>query len=540
VVIDSALLERILDRDELVPCFQPLVELRTGHLCGFELLARWQHPDLGLILPGTLIQVAEKRGMVTRLMQQVLRKALVSGPVLPGRLSIAVNVSPVQLRDLSLPKEICKLAMNADFPLDRLAIEITETALMDNHGRALAITQELKAMGCKLVLDDFGTGYSSFRHLQALPFDELKIDGSFVSQITATRESRKIVAALIGLGQSLGMVTVAEGIETEEQANMLLWLGCDIGQGWLYGKAEPAAMIPEMVKAVAQRPPMKWSAQEEDEGMSNLEGLPAQRLAQLQAIYDGAPVGLCFLNRDLRYVSINRRLATMNGRPALAHIGRTVQEVLPQLFPFIQPYLARALCGEAMSEIELTRSLANGKKATLVVSYEPAWDEAGEVIGVSIALADITQRKREEQARLESEERYRAMVDLNPQVPWILDGDGNIVDVSTRWQELTGLSREQSLNHGWLEVIHPDDLEATKAMVEKALQTGEPIDFEYRVRQCAGNYIWMRTRGTAQRDAEGKVLRYYGSVEDINERKQMEEELRLWRELLRKHESVVS
>jgi PAS domain S-box-containing protein len=289
----------------------------------------------------------------------------------------------------------------AGFPLERLTIEITESALLDNLAQARRAAHELKAMGCKLALDDFGTGYSSLGHLQALPFDEVKIDRSFVMNMTHTRQSRKIVAAIIGLGHSLGLITLAEGIETEEQAEMLLCLGCQLGQGWLYGRAEAADTIPNMVAAkphavstgVVELLGYKFRA-------SSLEAHPTQRLAQLQAIYDGAPVGLSFLDRNLCYVSINRRLAEMNGIPVADHIGRSVKEMYPQWFSNYEPYLRRALQGEAITGVEVPRPSRRRDQPdiTTLVSYQPAWDEAEEVVGVSVAVTDITDIKRAQEA----------------------------------------------------------------------------------------------------------------------------------------------
>ncbi len=182
--------------------FQPLVELRTGRLAGFEVLARWQHPEHGPILPANFISLAEEDGLVGELLQQILRKTFQSASLFPESLVLAVNVSPSQLQDLDLPVQVRNVAEEAGFPLVRLTIEITESALLNDLGRSKAIAHKLKAIGCRLALDDFGTGYSSLAHLQALPFDELKVDRSFVSSMTNTRESRKIVAAIIGLGHS--------------------------------------------------------------------------------------------------------------------------------------------------------------------------------------------------------------------------------------------------------------------------------------------------------------------------------------------------
>ena len=526
--VDIADVRRAIENDELEPCFQPVVELHTGRISGFEVLARWQHPQLGLVLPEGFISLAEENGLVGLLMQQIMRKAFLSAPVLPAPVVLAVNVSPSQLRDLGLPAQIRDAAEKAAFPLDRLIIEITESGILDNLERALKITRGLKAIGCKLGLDDFGTGYSSLSHLQSLPFDALKIDRSFVSTMTDTRESRKIVAAIVGLAHSLDMVTVAEGIENDEHAEMLLWLGCELGQGWFYGRPCTADRIPEMLAAAPRKLSTALSMHGGGWVVSSLEALPTQRLAQLQAIYDGAPVGLCFLDCKMRYVSINRQLAAMNGVAVAAYLGRTVQEMISNVFPVIEPYLRRALNGEAIQNMEFIRP-GNGPDmadATNVVSYQPAMDEAGEVIGVSVMVMDITDRKRVENALRASEDHLRLMVDMIPEIPWVIDAAGNNLDFNSRWTEITGLNSEQTRNLGWLEALHPEDVEPTMKAIAEALHTGEPIDIEYRVKCVNGEWKWLRSRGSPRIGPSGQIVRWYGSLEDIDDRKLLQEELR--------------
>jgi PAS domain S-box-containing protein len=259
----------------------------------------------------------------------------------------------------------------------------------------------------------------------------------------------------------------------------------------------------------------------------SFEALPAQRLAQLQAIYDGAPVGLCFLDRKMRYVNLNRRLAQMNGVPAAEHLGRTVAEVIPHVFSGVEPFIRRALEGEPVAGVEIQRSRAdeNGEAGILMASYQPARDEAGEVIGVAVALMDITKNKRTEAALRESENHYRHMVQLSPHVPWVLNAKGEVTDVSPRWESFTGQAPEEALGSGWQKALHPDDLEPTREAIQNTLRTGEPIDVEYRVRRPGGDWTWIRTRGAPRFGLSDEVVSVYGVVEEVHGQKQISDEL---------------
>ena len=268
--ISAASAHDALRRGQLVPFFQPLIELRTGRLVGFEALARWKHPELGLIPPDGFIFLAEEDGWIDELTQELLKEALKSVSSLPSSLTLSFNISPNQLSNLRLPQLLRKAAGGTGFSLERLVIEVTESALLGDMESTLQIAKELKAMGCRISLDDCGTGYSSLLHLQSLPFDELKVDRSFVSSMTHSPQSRKIAAAVLGLGHSLGLRTVAEGIETREQAEMALILGCEVGQGWFYGKPAPAEELANVVRTVRTTLPISAAS---SDAFSNLGGL---------------------------------------------------------------------------------------------------------------------------------------------------------------------------------------------------------------------------------------------------------------------------
>lgn len=225
-----------IPNDEFVPYFEQQIDLATGELVGFEMLARWVSPVRGLISPDDFIPVAEETGMIGDLSMSIIRKAMMEAKNWDPKLTISVNISPVQLKDPWLAQKIVKLLVETGFPASRLEVEITESSLFKNLSLAQSIVGSLKNQGIRIALDDFGTGYSSLAHLRALPFDRIKIDRSFVSSMLDNAESAAIVSAIAGLGASLDVPITAEGIEDDQIIGKLKALGCTKGQGWYYGQ----------------------------------------------------------------------------------------------------------------------------------------------------------------------------------------------------------------------------------------------------------------------------------------------------------------
>lgn len=224
-------------KSEFVPYFQPIIDLDTRKVTGFEVLARWQHPTKGLIEPPEFLEIAESSGLIGEMSLAVMRDALAIASKWPGRFRIAVNVSPVQFKDPLLAQRIFKLLSVTGFPPGRLDLEIAESTLISDRAFALATIQSLKNSGIGIVVDDFGTGYAALTRLQALPFDRLKIDRSFVDSFHEDGSCDAVVQAIAALGKGLSIPVAAEGVETEAIQTKLIELGCGDAQGWLFAKA---------------------------------------------------------------------------------------------------------------------------------------------------------------------------------------------------------------------------------------------------------------------------------------------------------------
>ncbi len=225
-----------IPRHEIVPYFEQQIDLSTGRLHGFEVLARWEHPMRGLISPELFIPIAEETGMIAELSLSIMRQSFVAARDWDPSLTLSINISPWQLRDAWLAQKIIKVLTETGFPPNRLEVEITESALFDNLALAQSIVGSLKNQGVRLALDDFGTGYSSLAHLRALPFDRIKIDKSFILSLNHSADSAAIVHAIISLGESLKLPITAEGVEDAAIEERLRALGCAKAQGWHYGR----------------------------------------------------------------------------------------------------------------------------------------------------------------------------------------------------------------------------------------------------------------------------------------------------------------
>jgi diguanylate cyclase (GGDEF)-like protein/PAS domain S-box-containing protein len=227
--------------------YQPLLNLRDDSVVGCEALLRWHHPERGMISPADFIPVAEEIGVISQLGEWVLSTACAEAAGWPDDVRIAINVSPAQFRGGSLPLKVAAALAASGLPARRLELEITEAVLIRDDETALGIMQDLREIGVRIALDDFGTGYSSLSYLQRFPFDKIKIDRSFVTDIADAHGSSSIVQAVVNIAASRQMTTTAEGVETQPQKELLRALGCTEMQGYLFSKPKPAKDVRELL-----------------------------------------------------------------------------------------------------------------------------------------------------------------------------------------------------------------------------------------------------------------------------------------------------
>jgi len=242
-------LREAIQNDVLRPYYQPFVDLATGRITGLEALVRWPHAERGMISPAEFIPVAEETGLINPLGGLMLQRACSDAAKWPDDVRVAVNLSSAQFRDGNLFSLVTDAMKQSGLPPRRLELEITETVLLEKSSQVLATLHALRALGVRISMDDFGTGYSSLSYLRSFPFDNIKIDQSFVRDLGSNRDAQAIVRTIISLGKGLGVTITAEGVETEAELSCLRGEGCHEGQGFLFSRARANAEIIDLLSA---------------------------------------------------------------------------------------------------------------------------------------------------------------------------------------------------------------------------------------------------------------------------------------------------
>jgi EAL domain-containing protein (putative c-di-GMP-specific phosphodiesterase class I) len=243
-------LQGAITRNEFELYYQPQVNLATNKVTGFEALLRWHHPDRGFVSPADFIPSAEETGMIVAIGEWVVRTACFEAENWPADVSVAVNLSPVQFRKGDIVGTVQTALAASGLRPDRLELEVTESVFLGATTETMKALQEFRAMGISVALDDFGTGYSSLSYLRSFAFNKIKIDQSFVRDLLTGKESMSIIRAVVGLGKSLGIVTSAEGVETQAQLEKLWEEGCTEVQGYFFSRPRPASEVTAIIERI--------------------------------------------------------------------------------------------------------------------------------------------------------------------------------------------------------------------------------------------------------------------------------------------------
>ncbi|WP_426239204.1 sensor domain-containing phosphodiesterase [Pararhizobium sp. DWP1-1-3] len=506
--VNARELYQALSTDQIWPAFQPLVDFHHGKIIGFEVLARWTHPVRGAISPADFIPVAEAAGHIDLLTERIVSSACRQAGVWGDDFSLAFNISAMQFKDPGLFSWLARIIGAPCFPLNRIEIEVTESALIEHTDVTLATMASMRSVGMRLALDDFGTGFASLSRLHSFPFDKIKIDCSFVRSLVSDSGSRRIVASVVGLGQNLGLTVVAEGVETQQQAHILKRMGCDVAQGWLFGKPLPA-----------KQAGILFAREEQTDGTALLPVVPQfQRIHQLEALYQTAPIGLCLLGADLVHLSVNDRFAAMLKLTPEQMIGKRVQEFLPlQEADRIEAILKNALAGEGTGPLEF-QSPSGG---VYLVINERVNDDAGDTVGISVTAIDITQKKAFEGLLLHHEDQFRQSLALGPSILWEADETGKLIDISPT-EERDVLEVEERIL-AWQDRIHPDDQIRVRTEWLAHLGSPDPFKTRFRLRLPNGACRWVSSKALPSEPTQSRGRRWYGVINDISEQVALEE-----------------
>lgn len=509
--IRRTVIERITEAvcfDHVYPVFQPIVNLRTMRTVGFEVLARWTDEELGVVGPDEFIPAAQGKSLLSVMTYNLIRASCRAASAWEGTLYLAFNVPPSLLQDPQAMGLLVDAIGETDFAFERVRIEMTEAELIEDERGARQAVQALKTLGMKVVLDDFGTGFSSLLRLHEFEFDEIKIDGSFVRALDIDADSRKIVAAVVGLGHSLEIPVVAEAVETPEQADYLRRLGCDFAQGWLIGRPAPADAVPAVLshRAVAERT------------QRGLHLSPYHRQYQLEALYASAPVGLCFIDMSKRYVAANDAFCRMIKKDNEQVVGKTIREVYtPEIAELVESTIDGLLKGRPGEPIEFKFP---DRAEVFLIHPQRVTDESGFVLGLSVVSIDITARKQAEQALRDSERQYRDSVELSPMVMWIAEPDGRLSYISPMADEPEHRTLEER-SEAWYGRMNPADRERVRAEWLAWLPKGDLFETTFRIQWPPGHWRWVRSRARPQW-VNGQIVRWFGTFNDITREVELE------------------
>jgi diguanylate cyclase (GGDEF)-like protein/PAS domain S-box-containing protein len=435
-------LRKAIEKEELHLYYQPIIDLKTSKLLGFEALLRWKHSQKGLISPADFIPIAEETGLIIPIglwvLEQSCKQLKYWGEKFPKNhhLSVSVNLSVKQLLSRenlleSISNNLIKYKLNKN----KLKLEITETFLMENSESATELLRELKALGLDLNMDDFGTGYSSLSYLHRFPIDTLKIDRSFISSMGTNGEDTAIVSTIISLAHNLGMTVTAEGIETKEQLHRLQKMGCDYGQGYYFSPPVNAEIATELITKDNEYS-NNWQLNlfcEINDNLTTKNKKLADLLANDEKLYSyiiqTLAEGIWILDPHNKTVFINQKMARILGYKPTEMSGKHLFDFIPEQNEEITAInFERRILGIGEDD-DFKLQCKNGLEISVIINSHPIIDQQGEYIGVLIMITDITARKKAELALKQQTEKEKIITEIAQKIRQSLDWE-NILNTT--------------------------------------------------------------------------------------------------------------
>jgi PAS domain S-box-containing protein len=456
--------------------YQPIVDLASGATVGLEALARWHDDELGPVPPDQFIPVAEATGLIVPLGHHVLTEAcrLAAGWPDSGDEAVvmSVNVSPVQLREPSFVDDVHAVLARSGLRPDRLSLEITETEMVTDVGEAATTLARLKELGVGFSLDDFGTGHSSLTLLRNLPLDAVKIDRSLIRRVAMDASEAVLVQLVVDAAHTLGLRVVAEGVEQVDQAEQLVAMGCDAGQGWLFGRPSPP-------------PPYG--------------GAWPVRTSTPDWLGGGAPPVALSGSEDLVVTADRDQLMTFVSAASRRILGQAPSELVGKPLETLlgSPAVPGTVTVRAEHRDEGHRWLRG--------TVQPVLDDTGQVRQVLCVLADVTAAVAREKALADSEELFRSAFSGAPIGIALSDFDGRLLRVNAALADLLGRPIPELLELSVADITHPDDLAADRVNLDEVrLGAASGHRVLKRYLHADGSSIPVEVHAASVRTAEGE------------------------------------
>jgi len=515
-------LHKAMQQEELILHYQPKVSLKTGKIVGVEALLRWNHPELGIVSPGTFIPIAEETGLIIPIGEWVLYHACKQNKEWQQKgfnTTVSVNVSARQFTQSNFDETVSRILLETKLNPQALELEISDS-MTANIERTIITLQNLKKLGVRISIDDFGTGFSSLNYLQRFPIDNLKIDHSLIHRMESNLNDKTIVTTIISMAHNLNLNVVAEGIQTKEQLIYLQQHLCDEGQGYFFTKPMSANKILDSVFEIENVVKDFGLPQDVNERMwaEELVRLARKELNETIHLQQGMIYKYKKINGQFIHTLCDGELLYRMGLIPNLVVGKQLSDFLPEKMVNEKlVYYERAWSGEENVTYE---EEING--IHYLAALSPI-KRGGEVVEVIASCIDITDRKKAERALLESENKYRLIAENMTDLLILFDINGYGIYASPSHESVLGYPPEYFEGSNTYNLIHQEDAALAMMQFEKIITSKSPAKMEMRLSHANGEWKLLECTGTPVISENGNVEHIMVVAKDITEKRRAEE-----------------